>query len=145
MDDDERAVLISVRPRYAEAIVRAEKTVELRRTRINVPIGTHLLIYSTSPVMAVIGTAVLDRVEVDAPERLWTRVSNSAGIGRNDYKAYFEGAKEAVALHLRAPRPLATPISLAQLRTVVGVEPSQSFRYLDVSQAKLIAPAVLSG
>jgi predicted transcriptional regulator len=141
---DERAVLISVRPRFANAILDAKKTVELRRIKINVPAGTRFLIYSTSPVMAVIGTAILERVETDTPENLWCRVKDLADVSQDEYAAYFAGATEAVALYLSEPTTLERPISLERLRNSVGIEPSQSFRYLDLAQVDLITPSAVA-
>lgn len=144
MADGERAVLISIRPHFANAILSAQKTVELRRTKINAAVGTCFLIYSTSPVMAVIGTAVLERMETDSPARLWVRVKHSAHVSRDEYIAYFEGATEAVALHLSEPELWKEAVPLEQLRSVAGVEPNQSFRYLNVDQVELIAPAAVT-
>jgi len=141
MISDERSVLISIRPRFADAIMKAEKTVELRRTRINVPAGTCFLVYSTSPVMVVIGSVVLRRVESDTPNRLWAKVRHLAEVTKTEYHEYFNGSAEAFAFHLSDPDVWETPVPLSQLREIAGIEPGQSFRYLDGTQIDLITPS----
>ncbi|WP_237302536.1 ASCH domain-containing protein [Streptomyces sp. S063] len=53
MNTPERALLLSLHPRFATAILNGEKTVELRRQRVAVPPGTPVIIYATSPTMAL--------------------------------------------------------------------------------------------
>ncbi|MEU4362223.1 ASCH domain-containing protein [Promicromonospora sp. NPDC023987] len=131
-------MLLSIRPRYAEAILRGTKTVELRRTRINVPAGAILVIYSSSPTRAVLGTAVLDGIVEDAPGALWPEVRSVAGILRREYNEYFRGARTAFALHLRDVVQLSVPVPLHDLRTRTGLEPPQSFRYVTAEQVRVL-------
>lgn len=49
-----RVALISIRPRYAHAILDGRKTVEFRKRRLAEDV-THVVIYSTRPDRAVIG------------------------------------------------------------------------------------------
>ena len=44
MNDPERAMLLSVHPRFANAILAGSKTVEVRRQRVAAPPGTPVLI-----------------------------------------------------------------------------------------------------
>lgn len=125
----ERGVLLSIRPRYLEAIMAETKTVELRRNRIQASRGTPVLLYSSTPVKAVIGSARIVAIDEATPERLWARVGPSAGVTRTEFDDYFEGADVGYGLHLEAVRRLPRPIPLTALRSL-GLEPPQSFRYL---------------
>ena len=58
-----RDVLMSIRPQYASKILDGRKTVELRRKFPEVgAIGATVLIYSSSPVKAIVGTARIKKV-----------------------------------------------------------------------------------
>ena len=57
-----RTLLLCLRPRFAEAILSGAKTVELRRRPINTQPGTPILLYASSPTMAIVGTARLREI-----------------------------------------------------------------------------------
>lgn len=133
-DVDERILFLSIRPRFAEAIMAGEKTVELRRSRMQATPGSQVLLYSSSPVKAVVATAVLERVDAHGPEELWSRSGAVSAVTKAEFDEYFAGAERAYGLHLDNIASLPEPISLRELRDGLGVEPPQSFRYLTRAQ-----------
>jgi len=138
VSDGERAVLLSLRPRFADAILAKHKTVELRRTRPNVAAGATLVLYSASPVRAVVGLARLTYIDEAPPQELWQQVAAHSGVSRLEYDAYFANATKAFALHIEQAAALPAPVTLAQLRDEHGLAPAQSFRYLDPIQTSRI-------
>ena len=135
MAPEERALLLSLRPRFAELVLAGAKTVELRRVRPTVPPGAVTLLYASAPTCALLGVAAVVAVHVAVHERIWRRHGRHTGITRIEYDAYFEGTSDAVAITLTAVRRLPQPVPLPELRR--GREwfhPPQSFRYLDPAQ-----------
>jgi predicted transcriptional regulator len=133
MIDQDRRLLLSIRPVYAEAILSGIKTVELRRTRPRVAIPTEALIYASTPLRALVGTCQVDSVEELTIAQLWKQTGALAAIAKSDFMSYFEGASTGFALHLSLPRRLDDPVGLTQLRVNVdGFNPPQSFCYLPV-------------
>ncbi|MGW7647129.1 ASCH domain-containing protein [Streptomyces bobili] len=130
MNTPERALLLSLHPRFATAILTGAKTVELRRQRVAVPPGTPVIIYATSPAMALTGTARLTGVETATPAQIWRRHRSACGISKAEYTAYMDGATQASALLLDSPRPLTATVPLAHLRHNGAFHPPQSYRYL---------------
>lgn len=130
MNDTERALLISVHPRFATAILEGTKTVELRRQRVAVPEGTPVVLYATSPVMALVGSARVSRVDSATPAAIWRRHRADSGIDRDEYDAYMHGASQASALVLKSPQPLGQAVPLAHLRASGAFHPPQSYRYI---------------
>lgn len=130
MNTPERALLLSLHPRFATAILTGDKTVELRRQRVAVPPGTPVIIYATSPVMALTGTARLTSVDTATPGQIWRRHRTNCGIRKGEYTTYMDGAAHASALLLDSPRPLSSPVSLDHLRATTTFHPPQSYRYL---------------
>ena len=57
--DADRMVVLSLKPRFAEAILSGVKTVELRRTVPKIVVPTRALLYATTPVRALLGTCVI--------------------------------------------------------------------------------------
>ncbi|MCP2243282.1 putative transcriptional regulator, contains an HTH and PUA-like domains [Lentzea aerocolonigenes] len=121
---------MSLRPRFADAILDGSKTVELRRTRVSAVPGTLIVIYASAPVMSVVGVATLDAVDIDRPAALWRRHKRELGLTRQEFDAYLEGAEIACGLQVREPRVLEEPYPLSWLRGHAGFQPPQSYRYL---------------
>ena len=57
--DQDRMIVLSLRPRFAEAIMAGDKTVELRRTEPKIVVPMRALLYATTPVRALLGTCVI--------------------------------------------------------------------------------------
>ncbi len=110
------ALLLSVRPIFVGRILEGSKTAELRRVRPIVHPGQDVLIYSSSPTMALLASAIVERVDVDQPDKLWRRVHGAAGVSVEEYSAYFSGAARAAAIWLTRVEPLDRPIKLQELR-----------------------------
>jgi predicted transcriptional regulator len=75
-----RPLLLSLRPRFAQAILDGTKTVELRRTRVSAPPGTLLVLYASSPVMAVVGVAPLADRDAASLATIWRRYRDKLGL-----------------------------------------------------------------
>lgn len=126
---------LSLHPHYADLIVAGMKRVELRRARPLRAEGATALLYSTSPVMSILGECTIESVEEAAPARLWKSVALRAGVNRAQYDEYFKGSDRAVALQLGKVRVWRRPVTLEAIRRVwPSFAPPQSFRYLTEAQ-----------
>lgn len=138
----ERALLLSVRPKYIRSILDGTKTIELRRSRIHASEGALVILYSTSPTRSVVATATLDRIIESDPKDLWPVVDGYAGVTRGEYDEYFRGASRAFGLRLKNVKRLSSPLTLVQMRDLTGLEPAQSFRYVTGRQVELLTAPV---
>jgi predicted transcriptional regulator len=109
--------IISIHPAYADAILAGKKTIELRRRIPKLPLGTRLWIYATRPTAAVIGFVTIQDVARAHPRTIWQKHRNGTGVDHASFKAYFNGAQEAVAILLEAARRVG-PITIDQLREI---------------------------
>ena len=133
---DSEFLVLSVRPRFAEAIIDGRKTVEVRRQRPNVQPGTLGFIYSSSPVQAVVGSFRVDRIFSGTPEELWLVAQGGANISRQDFDCYFAGTEVGHAIIVSCCQRLPRPISLSHLRVIwPGCKPPRSFGYLVAADA----------
>ena len=140
-----RSLLLSVRPRFAQALLAGTKTVEIRRRFPDVPVGMTVVIYSSSPDKAVLGTMRAEALIRSTATGIWRDYSGEIGIEKSELTEYLDGAAECSVLKLASPQPWPRPIPLGELRRLLQVEPAQSFRYLTQRQVsrreKLGAPA----
>ncbi|WP_241746092.1 ASCH domain-containing protein [Streptomyces lydicus] len=144
MSDPERAMLLSVHPRFATAILAGTKTVEVRRQRVAAPPGTPVFLYATAPTMAIVGMARIASVHVASPREVWSASRKGAGISRREYDDYMSGATQASGLALEDPVTFEAPVPLAALRASGSFHPPQSYRYLtgeDLRKVTVAAPA----
>jgi len=130
MDDNERALLLSVHPQFAESILDGSKTAEIRRQRPDVHPGTLVIIYATKPVGAIVGTARISGLSQGSPAEIWERHKAHARITREDFDSYLEGAATAYALLLESVQRLVPLLTLEQMRAAASFHPPQSYRYV---------------
>jgi predicted transcriptional regulator len=136
MERNNNVLFLSLRPEYAELLLAGEKTVELRRIRPRAPIGTDVLLYASSPRCELVGICSIGAIGQATPDDIWKLHGSNTGIGRTAFHSYFRGASQAVAITVKDPRRLESPISLSQLRAEwVNFQPPQSFRYVSYQDA----------
>lgn len=128
---NDRRLLLSLKPRFADAILDGSKTVELRRTRPTIKVPTDALIYASSPRMAILGRCRVESIGSYTPTALWEAHGHAAGVTRREFRHYFSGADRAYALMLSGPCRLEESMRLADIRSWwPDFVPPQSFRYL---------------
>ena len=115
-------IVISVRPRWAEAIVTKRKWVEVRRRPMRVPPGIEVLIYATAPVSKIVGRCIVGSVQRGEASTMWSRFGNGTHLTRTEYDAYL-ACSSATCISVVEPRRL-TPIPLS-------FPPPRSWAWLD--------------
>jgi predicted transcriptional regulator len=149
MDTDEpfkRDVLVSVRPEYASKIFDGEKTVELRRKFPESPvIGSVVLIYSSSPVSAIVGSAQIKAVRKLRVVQIWAQHGEEACISKKDFDSYFRGLTHGFAILLTNARLLKEQIGIVELQQQFGIAPPQSYRYVQQGCSLLLSNERVQG
>lgn len=126
----ERTLLLSLRPRFADAILAGTKTIEVRRRPINASVGTPIILYASSPMRAVVGTASLAGVHTYDHDTAWRRYRHTLGLVRREFDAYLEGTSRVYLLLLHNVCGLDRRLPLQHLREDGPFRPPQSFRYV---------------
>jgi predicted transcriptional regulator len=132
------AVLMSIRPQYANKIFSGIKTVELRRVKPKfLGEGDLIFVYVSSPVKSLVGAFTVSSVTEKSLASLWRNVKDYAGVSRIEFLNYFQDAEKGVAIFIKDVWLLPKPIHLAELKKEVkGFYPPQSFRYTSVRQVE---------
>ena len=132
-------MLMSIHPQYAEDILRGGKTVELRKQDTTAPIGTTIFLYSTAPVMAIEGTAVLAGKTVADLLTLWSHLSQLTGVSDSEFFKYFEGKTVGYGMHVTQPKHFDYPVPLDYLKMHGVIEhPPRNWIYLKPKSVELI-------
>lgn len=131
MIDPAPAALLSLHPRFAEALLTGAKCVELRRRRPRLLRGTKLWFYSKVPVASVVGVGTVREVVTDRPEAVWQRFSQCAGVSSAEFEGYLEGSSACSAIRFLDVATLATPLPLSEVRRLQpNFKPPQFFQWL---------------
>lgn len=140
--DPPPALLMSIKPRYANAILDGDKTVELRRKAPTQAPPT-VVIYGSGSARQVLGMARLTGVHTATPNEIWMRFGSRADVTRAEFDLYFSGSQQASALELSDPHRAATQVNLDDLRRL-GVRPPQSWCYLRSEALEALLEALIA-
>lgn len=128
------AILLSVKPKYADLIVDGSKLVELRRSIPANAVGT-IAIYCSSPVQAIVALADVKEIIEASPSKLWSIAKeNGGGLTRAELTAYFHSKKTGFAIMLQNVRVYDKPIKPSKV--FKSFSAPQSFRYITNSELK---------
>lgn len=143
MRTERAALLLSIKPWFAELVLVGAKTVELRRVRPRAELGMPVALYASSPQRALVGWGVVAEIGDGSPEEIWALHGGATGVSHARFKEYFAGARRAVAITVQHPRPLDRPLPLSEMRrSLRGFSPPQSFRYLDHRELRRLEGAL---
>lgn len=137
-------LLLSIRPTFADQILDGSKKVEFRRRHPRqIELGTRMLIYASSPVRALIGTAVVVEVVEGSPDEVWDEYQSVGGIEHEQFNAYYEECDKAIVIRLSKPVRLKKAIPLDDLRSKwPGFHPPQQFAYMSSDRVRKISRVV---
>ena len=122
-------VLLSVKPRFAEAILAGKKIFEFRRALFRRQDVNTVVLYASSPTCKVVGEFTIDEVLMLGLEALWESTRNGGAIDRQYFDQYFEGRSSGYALKVKRVHRYRAPLCL---RKDLGIShPPQSFCYLE--------------
>lgn len=120
-------ILLSINPNHVENILNGTKRYEFRKKVCKRHVDK-ILIYSTTPIMKVVGEAEVEEVLVDNPEAIWKKTKTKSGIDKKFFDQYYKNRDQAVAYKLRNVIKYRQPKELKEY----GVSSApQSFRYIE--------------
>ncbi len=90
--------------------MNGSKTYEFRKTIFDSRRIGRVYIYCTAPVKKIVASFEIGEIIEDEPERLWEDLRDSAGIGMEDFFAYFGDSAKGYAIGIRNLRSFGAPI-----------------------------------
>lgn len=120
--------MLSIKPEYVKKILNGTKKYEYRR-RLAKMKSTIILIYSTYPIMKVVGQVKILGTMIDSPAVLWEKTKKNSGISKKNYQKYFCGCDIAYAYKLGEVEIFDYPKSLSEYNVKSA---PQSFIYVNI-------------
>jgi predicted transcriptional regulator/ribosomal protein S18 acetylase RimI-like enzyme len=128
----EHTLLMSLRPEYADLVMRGRKTIEFRRKFSKKYEGARIVFYITHPVKQFSFTARIAKVDHRKKDTLWGEYKESGGITREVFDEYFAGNSYGYAIQLTNIEQVPNQIGLERARQVAPeIRPPQSFQRLE--------------
>lgn len=127
-----KEVLISVAQRFVDAYRAGEKSVEVRRRRLNVPPQTRVWIYTKKPTGRVELVGRIEAVIGGTPLQLWKEYGERMGLTRAEFFQYVEGCELAYVIPIEDLKELESQPTLGRLRRGErGFHPPQFARFVE--------------
>jgi predicted transcriptional regulator/N-acetylglutamate synthase-like GNAT family acetyltransferase len=123
-------LILSIRPKFARAVIAGQKRVEIRRSFSPRWVDQRLCLYSSSPDRRLIGEATVMSVVAASPEEIWSSYGDQICCERSEFETYSTGKSELVAITLGQVREYERPLRLDEIRALNGgnFSPPQSYR-----------------
>lgn len=124
------AILLSINPNHVENIMNGTKRYEYRKVACKRQVDK-ILIYSTNPIMRVVGEADVEDILIDNPELIWKKTQKKSGIDKRFFDQYYANRELAVAYKLKNVVKYNVPKKLEDY----GINNApQSFQYIEQMQ-----------
>ena len=121
------AILLSINPDHVENILNGTKRYEFRKKACKRHIDK-ILIYSTNPIMKVLGEAEVEEILIGDPEIIWKKTKRKSGIDKAFFDQYYGDRNQAVAYKLKNVIEYGEPRELKDY----GINNApQSFQYVE--------------
>lgn len=119
-------MLLSINPEYVDKILAQTKKFEYRKTRCRANVDT-IIIYSTYPVMRVVGEVKVLEIIEDTTSVVWQKTKANSGITKRFFDSYYKGRDKAVAYRLGKIKRYKKPMLLSEFGLSCA---PQSFVYI---------------
>ena len=128
-------VLLSIKPKYANQILKGNKRYEFRKSVFKNRNLDVVYIYSSSPVKRIVGAFSIKKIIEKHPEQLWNEFKDFSGVDEADFFCYFRGKEKGFAIEI-GDVEVFDPINPKDV--IPGFVPPQSFCYTDKHWAGVV-------
>lgn len=129
-----KAIVLSIKPKYAELILSGSKTVEFRRVWAAESVDT-IAIYASAPIQKLLGVVQVSDVVRAKPATLWGYCSKrGGGLSKAELSAYMNGKDAGFAVLLNDAKRFSQGID--PYKVIKDFSPPQSFRYMTAAEIR---------
>lgn len=121
-------VLMSIKPKYADAIARGEKLIEFRKQPLPTTVN-RIYVYSSYPAKRIIGFFEVENIVSESPILLWQKYASVGCIDKKSFFDYFKGKKLGYGILIKKFQLLSFPKDPKEFDNAFRAP--QSFCYLD--------------
>lgn len=134
--DNVTGILMSIKPKFAQAIIRGEKTIELRKYIPRISPEDIIVFYESSPIQRVTFYCKVLEVISMSPQELWDRYSCLLGLTKEEYDVYFCNRPTAYGIRLREAHIFSSQMKISDISQELSAP--QSFRYMSSEELEKV-------
>lgn len=128
---ERKEILLSILPKWAEAILNGEKRWEYRKVPPKAGKGDRVILYATRERREIVGEFVVGEVLKAPLDRLISCTIRETPHEEEEIRRYFSGLKRGSALKILYPKRYDEPIPLRKIKEKIpNFVPPQNFVYL---------------
>lgn len=120
-------VILSLKPKYSEAILVGKKRYEFRRRIFKRKDIEKVFIYTGDGIRGIVGFFEIEDLLSGTPDVIWSICGRYGAISRKEFFNYFEGADRAYAIKIGKTTRFQQPIDPNIF--IDNFSPPQNFRY----------------
>ncbi len=135
-------IVLSIKPEFANKIIRGQKNIEIRRKFSKKWIGAKALIYASSPLKHFVGEAVISEIHQSEPRKIWNTWKNEIGCSWGEYSSYCKGADKIYAILFSDVNRFKCSIPEIQVETLINKEINPPQSYCEVKKESVWPTAV---
>ncbi|WP_457612313.1 hypothetical protein [Methanocaldococcus sp.] len=132
MSQGKSSVLLSIKPKYFERIIKGIKKYEFRKRIFNSNVKKVYLYVSKGNSLysgKIAGFFYRGKILMDDPFKLWDKVKDLSGLTEKEFFDYFKNSKLGYAIEIRDFKLFNNPIDPKAIEE--NFKPPQDFCYLD--------------
>ena len=127
VEESNKVLLFSIKPKFSELIRAGVKTVELRKKKPKLVSG-FALIYESSPKKTISFLVKIKKIDCAPKGIVWKKYRKKCGITKKYFFDYYRGNRQGVAILIDRVIPLKKIISRERLMRC-NLAPPQDYRY----------------
>lgn len=93
--------ILSIKPKYAQAILNGQKLVEFRKKVFKNEVE-RVYIYSSSPIQKIVGYFTIEEIVKASPIELWAQFEPVGAIDQKSFFDYFSANEEGYSICIGA-------------------------------------------
>jgi predicted transcriptional regulator len=129
-------IVMSIKPKYAERILKGEKSIEIRKRFSNKWLGHDVALYASQPQGALVGKATVCAVSTGRPADIWSRFTMQIGCRKSEFDAYVQSAGQITAIELKNVVSYQEPTKLKDVETLGFPKPVAPQSYCEATFAR---------
>jgi type I restriction enzyme S subunit len=122
-------VLLSIKPKFAEAILGGRKKYEFRKKAFSQKNIGLVYMYATAPIKKLVGVFRINSIIEDKTSTLWHRLKDDAGISEKEFFDYFRNREVGFAFEIIEVEKFENPVD--PMIIFPNFVPPQSFCYIE--------------
>jgi len=119
-------VILSIKPKYVQAILAGKKRVEFRKTMFKKQVKK-VYIYSSAPEKKIVGYFIVSNIVEASPSELWQKFKKVGGIEKDSFFEYYKDKERGYSLCIGSVNQFDEYIDPYSF--IKGFTPPQSYCY----------------